>query len=307
MEEVEVGVPGPGEVLLRHTAIGLNFIDTYNRSGLYPIPSLPAILGREGAGVVAKTGAGVTDLKVGDRVAYAGELGAYCESRTISADALVPLPDDITDVQAAAMMIKGLTVWYLLHRTHAVQPGETILIHAAAGGVGLIACQWARHIGATVIGTVGTDEKAELAAAHGCHHPVVYTREDFVERVRELTGGKGVPVVYDSVGRDTFERSLDCLSPLGMMVTFGQSSGPVQPINVLDLSLHGSLFLTRPTLFHYVEKREELLAAAEALFKIVRSGAVKIEVWKSYPLKDVAHAHADLEGRRTTGSVVLIP
>jgi NADPH2:quinone reductase len=306
-EEVEPGSPGEGEVRIRHAAVGLNFIDTYNRTGLYPVPGFPAILGREGAGVVEETGPGVTGFRPGDRVAYAGELGAYCESRTISAAQLVPLPDDVSDEQAAAVMIKGLTAWYLLHRTYAVQPGETILVHAAAGGVGLIACDWAKHLGATVIGTVGSDEKAELARAHGCDYPVIYTRDDFVEQVRELTGGRGVPVVYDSVGKDTFERSLECLSPLGMMVTFGQSSGPVPPFNVLDLSTRGSLFLTRPTLFHYVEKREELLAAAEALFEVVRNGVVNLEIGTTYPLQRAADAHRDLESRKTTGSTILIP
>jgi NADPH2:quinone reductase len=240
-------------------------------------------------------------------VAYAGDLGAYCQLRTIPADRLVPLPEGITDRQAAAVMIKGLTAWYLLKRTHTVRSGETILIHAAAGGVGLIACAWANHLGATVIGTVGTDAKAELARAHGCHHPIVYTRDNFVTRVRELTGGRGLPVVYDSVGKDTFEGSLDCLSPLGMMVTFGQASGPVPPLNVLDLSSRGSLFLTRPTLFHYVEKREELLSAADELFRLILDGILKIEIGRTYPLHEAADAHRDLESRKTVGSTVLLP
>ena len=305
-EEVEVGRPGPGEALIRQTAIGLNFIDTYHRTGLYPLP-LPAVLGMEGAGMVEEVGAGVTDVEPGDRVAYAGVLGAYTERRLIAADRLVPLPDGVSDIQAAAMMLKGMTAEYLLLRTHPVQRGETILVHAAAGGVGLIMCQWAKHLGATVIGTVGSDEKAELARANGCHHPIVYTRENFTERVRALTGGAGVPVVYDSVGKDTFLGSLDCLRPLGLMVSFGNASGAVPPFNIGLLAQKGSLFLTRPVLMAYTAKREDLLSCARALFEVVASGVVKIKLERTWPLEDAASAHRELEGRRTTGSTVLIP
>jgi NADPH2:quinone reductase len=305
-EEVEVGRPGPGEALLRQTAIGLNFIDTYHRTGLYPLP-LPAVLGMEGAGMVEEVGAGVTDVRPGDRVAYAGVLGAYTERRLIAADRLVPLPDGVSDIQAAAMMLKGMTAEYLLFRTHRVQRGETILVHAAAGGVGLIMCQWAKHLGATVIGTVGSDQKAELARANGCHHPIVYTRENFTERVRALTGGAGVPVVYDSVGKDTFLGSLDCLRPLGLMVSYGNASGAVPPFNIGLLAQKGSLFLTRPVLMAYTAKREDLLASAGALFEVVASGVVKIKLERTWPLEDAASAHRELEGRRTTGSTVLLP
>ncbi len=305
-EEVDVGAPGAGQVRLRQTAVGLNFIDTYHRSGLYPLP-LPAIPGSEGAGVVEELGAGVTGLEVGQRVAYAGSIGGYAEQRLIAADRLVPLPGDISDQQAAAMMLQGMTAQYLIRRTHAVARGETLLVHAAAGGVGLIVCQWASHLGATVIGTVGSDEKAELARANGCTHPIVYTREDFVARVKELTAGRGVDVVYDSVGRDTFHKSLDCLRPLGLLVSFGQSSGAIPPFDVGVLSQKGSLFLTRPTLGTYTAKREDLLATANELFDVVRRGVVKVPVRQTWPLKDAAEAHRALEGRRTTGSSVLIP
>ena len=305
-EEVEVGRPGPGEALLRQTAVGLNFIDTYHRTGLYPLP-LPAVLGMEGAGMVEEVGAGVSEVKPGDRVAYAGVLGAYTERRLIAADRLVPLPDGVSDIQAAAMMLKGMTAEYLLLRTHRVEKGETILVHAAAGGVGLIMCQWAKHLGATVIGTVGSDEKAELARANGCDHPIVYTRENFTERVRALTGGAGVPVVYDSVGKDTFLGSLDCLRPLGLMVSYGNASGAVPPFNIGLLAQKGSLFLTRPVLMAYTAKREDLLASARALFEVVASGVVKIKLERTWPLEDAASAHRELEGRRTTGSTVLIP
>jgi NADPH2:quinone reductase len=305
-EEVEVSRPGPGEALIRQTAIGLNFIDTYHRTGLYPLP-LPAVLGMEGAGAVEEVGPGVTDVKPGDRVAYAGVLGAYTERRLIAADRLVPLPDSVSDIQAAAMMLKGMTAEYLLFRTHRVQRGETILVHAAAGGVGLIMCQWAKHLGATVIGTVGSDQKAELARANGCHHPIVYTRENFTERVRALTGGAGVPVVYDSVGKDTFLGSLDCLRPLGLMVSYGNASGAVPPFNIGLLAQKGSLFLTRPVLMAYTAKREDLLASAGALFEVVASGVVKIKLERTWPLEDAASAHRELEGRRTTGSTVLLP
>jgi NADPH2:quinone reductase len=304
-EEVEVGRPGPGEALLRQTAVGLNFIDTYHRTGLYPLP-LPAVLGMEGAGVVEEVGAGVSEVKPGDRVAYAGVLGAYTERRLIAADRLVPLPDGVSDIQAAAMMLKGMTAEYLLRRTHRVQRGETILVHAAAGGVGLIMCQWAKHLGATVIGTVGSDEKAELARANGCDHPIVYTRENFTERVRALTGGAGVPVVYDSVGKDTFLTSLDCLHPRGLMVTFGNASGAVPPFSIGLLAQKGSLFLTRPVLMAYTAKREDLLASARALFEVVASGVVKIKLERTWPLEAAAAAHRELEGRRTTGSTVFI-
>ena len=307
-EDVPVADPGPGEVRLRHTAVGLNFIDVYHRSGLYPL-SLPAGLGQEGAGTVEAVGSGVDFLKPGDRVAYcgAGAPGAYCEVRNAPAERMVPLPVDIDDVAAAAMMLKGLTAWYLLRRTRPVQADDTILAHAAAGGVGLILCQWAAHLGATVIGTVGSRAKAELAAAHGCHYPLVRGEDDFVARTRELTGGAGVPVVYDSVGRDTFMDSLDCLRPKGMMVSFGQSSGTVPPLDVTVLASKGSLFLTRPTLFAYIAERAELLTAAEELFALVRAGVLRIEINQRYPLQDAARAHRDLEGRKTTGSSVLIP
>jgi NADPH2:quinone reductase len=307
LDEHEVGDPGPGQVRLRQTAIGLNFIDAYHRSGLYPLPELPAVLGREAAGVVDAVGHGVPGLRPGDRVAYALEAGAYAECRLIDADRVVPLPGEIGDRQAAGMMLKGLTAHYLVRRTFRVGPEHTILLHAAAGGVGLIACQWARHLGATVIGTVGSPEKAALARAHGCHHTILYREEDFVARVRQLTGGRGVPVVYDSVGRDTFDRSLDCLAPLGLMVSFGQASGPIPPFSIGTLAARGSLFLTRPTLATYIAKREDLLAAARELFDVVRTGAVRIEVRQTYPLSEVARAHREMESRATTGSSVLLP
>jgi NADPH:quinone reductase len=307
-EQVEIGPPGPGQALIRQTAVGLNFIDVYYRSGLYPPPSLPFIPGLEGAGVVEAVGDGVTEVEVGQRAAYAAPpLGAYAERRLMAADRLVAIPDGIADEQAAAMMLKGMTAHYLLRRTFRVQPGQTILFHAAAGGVGLIACQWARHLGATVIGTVGSEAKAELARAHGCAHPIRYDREDVVARVRELTGGQGVPVVYDSVGQATFERSLDCLAPLGMMVSFGQSSGKIPPLETGILAQKGSLFFTRPRLMTYVAARADLVAAANELFDVVRSGAVQIMVNQHYPLRDAADAHRALEGRQTTGSTVLLP
>lgn len=305
-EEVEVKKPGLGEALIRQTAIGLNFIDTYHRTGLYPLP-LPAVLGMEGAGMVEEVGAGVSEVKPGQRVAYAGVLGAYTERRLIAADRLVPLPEGISDIQAAAMMLKGMTAEYLLRRTYRVQKGETILVHAAAGGVGLIMCQWAKRLGATVIGTVGSDEKAELARANGCDHPIVYTRENFTERVRTITGGAGLPVVYDSVGKETFLGSLDCLRPLGLMVSYGNASGAVPPFNIGLLAQKGSLFLTRPVLMAYTAKREDLLASARALFEVVESGVVKIKLERTWPLEDAASAHRELEGRRTTGSTVLLP
>jgi NADPH:quinone reductase len=305
-EEVEVGRPGPGEARVRQTAVGLNFIDVYHRSGLYTLP-LPAVLGSEAAGVVEEVGEGVSGVRPGDRVAYSGVVGAYAQTRLIRADRLVPLPADISDRAAAAMMLKGMTAQYLLRRTCRIEPGDFVLIHAAAGGVGLIACQWAKDLGATVIGTVSTEEKAALARDHGCDHPIVTSREEFVTRVREITGGQGVRVVYDSVGKDTFDGSLDCLQPLGMMVSYGNSSGPVAPISPLVLSAKGSLFLTRPTLMTYTARREDLLTTASELFNVVRSGAVRIEIRQTYPLAEAARAHHDLEARRTTGSTVLLP
>ncbi len=307
VEEAEVGAPGAGQALIRQTAVGLNFIDVYFRSGLYPAPSLPFIVGQEGAGVVEAVGEGVSEVRVGQRVAYAGPLGAYAERRLIAADRLVVVPEGIADEHAAAMMLKGMTAHYLLRRTFRVEPGQTILFHAAAGGVGLIACQWAKHLGATVIGTVGSAEKAELAKAHGCDHPIRYDTDDVVARVRELTGGKGVPVVYDSVGQATFQRSLDCLAPLGMLVCFGQSSGKIPPIDTAILGQKGSLFLTRPSLMNYTAARADLVRAASDLFAVVLSGAVQIRVNQRYPLRDAVQAHRDLEGRKTTGSTVLLP
>jgi NADPH:quinone reductase len=305
-EEVKIGKPGPGEARIRHTAVGLNFVDIYNRAGVYPVP-LPSGLGSEGAGVVEEVGNGVTDLKPGDRVAYGSSpLGAYAEERLIPADRLIKLPDSIDDKTAAAMMLKGLTTQYLIRQTYRIKAGETILLHAAAGGVGLILGQWAKHLGVTVIGTVGSDEKAKLAQAHGCAHTINYAREDFVKRVEEITGGKKVPVVYDSVGKDTFLKSLDCLAPLGYLVLFGASSGSVDPLNLGLLAQKGSLYVTRPTLNTYGARRENLVAMAKELFEVVQSGAVKIEVRQTYPLKDAAKAHADLAARKTTGSTVLL-
>ena len=306
-EEVGVGEPGPGEVRVRHAAVGLNFIDTYHRSGLYPVP-LPSGIGLEGAGTVEALGPGVTHLQVGDRVAYAGgPLGAYSEARLIPADRLIRLPDSLSFETGAAMMLQGLTAAYLLRRTFRVQKGDTVLIHAAAGGVGLIACQWAKALGATVIGTVSTEAKAELARAHGCDHPILYTREDFARRVRDITGGEGVPVVYDGIGKDTFTGSLDSLRPLGTMVSFGNASGPVGLIDPLLLSQKGSLFFTRPTLMHYTARRADLEALATELLGVVTSGQVKIEVHQRFPLQQAAAAHIALEGRQTTGSTVLLP
>jgi len=306
-QTVEVGEPGPGEARVVHKAVGLNYIDTYHRSGLYPLP-LPSGLGLEGAGVVEAIGPGVADIAVGDRVAYSGgPVGAYSQARIMPADRLVKLPDAISFEQGAAMMLQGMTAQYLLRRTYRVQSGDTLLIHAAAGGVGLIVCQWAKALGATVIGTVGSDAKAELARAHGCDHTIVYTREKFADRVREITGGEGLPVVYDSIGKDTFMDSLACLRPLGMMVNFGSASGPVPPFDIGVLARMGSLFLTRPTLFTYAAKRHDLLAMAGELFDVVASGKVKIDINQRYALADAAQAHRDLEGRRTTGSTILLP
>ena len=306
-EEAAVGEPGPGEARIRHSAIGLNYIDVYFRMGLYPSPPFPFSPGMEGAGEVVALGEGVADLEVGDRVAYAGSLGAYAEERTIPADRLVRVPDSVSDREAASMMLQGMTVQYLFKSSYPIQAGDTILFHAAAGGVGLIACQWAKHLGATVIGTVGSDEKAELARAHGCDHPIVYTRENVVERVRELTDGAGVPAVYDSVGRDTFTDSLDCLRPAGTMVSFGQASGPIPPFEIGVLGAKGSLYLQRPTLMSYTARREDLLAMAGDLFEVVGSGAVRIRTNQTFALRDAPEAHRALEGRRTTGSTVLLP
>jgi NADPH2:quinone reductase len=304
-EDVELGPPGPGEARIRHTAVGLNYTDVYSRSGLYPAP-LPTGLGNEAAGVVEAVGAGVTDLKPGDRVAYGNApIGSYAEARLVPVDRLLKLPDAISDTTAAAMMLKGLTVQYLIRQTYKVKRGDTIVCHAAAGGVGLILCQWAKHLGATVIGTVSSDDKAALAKAHGCDHPIVYTREDFSKRVFEITSGQKVAVVYDSIGKDTFVQSLDCIAPLGLMVSFGNASGPVENVSLGILAAKGSLYLTRPTLNTYGAKRESLVAMANDLFDVVLTGAVKIEVNQTYPLKDAARAHRDLEARKTTGSTVL--
>ncbi len=304
-EEVTVGEPGPGEVRVHHTAVGLNYIDVYFRTGMYPAKP-PFTPGLEASGVVEALGDGVTDVQVGDRIAYAAPPpGAYSEARLMPADRVVKLPDGIGDELAAAMMLKGMTAHYLLRRTYRVERGDTILFHAAAGGVGLIACQWAKSLGATVIGTVGSDEKAELAAAHGCDYPIVYTRENFVERVKSITDGAGVPVVYDSVGKDTFMNSMDCIRPLGTMVLFGASSGPVAPFDPGQLAAKGSLFLTRPTLMTYTAKRDDLVAAAQELFQVVESGAVKLEINQRFPLENAAEAHRALEARKTTGSTIL--
>jgi NADPH2:quinone reductase len=306
-EEIEVGEPGPGEILLRQTAVGLNYIDTYHRSGLYRVP-LPSVLGLEGAGVVEKVGPGVTGLAVGTRVAYASApVGAYAQWRVYPAERAIALPPDISDAQGAAMMLQGMTVEYLIRRTFPVQDGQNVLLQAAAGGVGLIASQWLRHLGARVIGTAGGPDKAALALAHGCHDLIDYRREDVAKRVRELTGGAGVAVVYDGVGKDTFNASLDSLARRGVLVSFGNASGPVPAFEPSVLSAKGSLFLTRPTLADYTATREELVASAHALFEVVRKGAVKIEVRQSRPLEEAAQAHRDLEARRTTGSTVLVP
>lgn len=307
LDEVSVGEPGPGQVRIRHSAIGVNFLDTYQRSGLYPI-QLPSGAGNEGAGVVEAVGQGVTQLKAGDRVAYTGGApGAYSETRLYAADRLVKTPAGISDEQAASIMLKGMTAHYLIHRTYAVKRGDTVLFHAAAGGVGLLACQWLKALGATVIGTVGSDEKAAIAKAHGCDHAIVYTRENFVERVKEITGGKGVPVVYDSVGKSTFEGSLDCLRPFGLMVSFGNASGAVPPFNTGILAQKGSLYLTRPTLVTYIAARADLEATSSALFDAIKSGKVKVDISARYKLADAAQAHRDLEARKTTGQIILVP
>ena len=306
-EEAAVGAPGPGEARVRHTAVGLNFIDIYIRTGLYPAPALPYTPGMEGAGLVVALGEGVEHLQPGDRVAYAHPIGAYCEERVMPARYLVRIPEGISDQAAASMMLQGLTVQYLLKSSYPVKAGDSILFHAAAGGVGLIACQWAKHLGARVIGTVGSEEKAELARAHGCDHPIVYTRENVPERVRELTDGAGVPAVYDSVGKDSFEDSLDCLQPLGILVSFGQASGAVPPLSINRLAAKGSLYLQRPTLMAYADPRENLLKMADELFAVVGSGAVQIRTNQTFTLAEAAEAHRALEGRRTTGSTVLLP
>lgn len=304
---VEVGEPGPGQVRLRQTAIGLNYIDVYSRTGFYPQPSLPFIPGMEGAGIVTAVGEGVKDLKVGRRVAYAGQIGAYAEERLVAADRVVRLPAGISDEIAASIMLKGMTAQYLLRRTYKVGPETTILFHAAAGGVGLIACQWAASLGATVIGTVGSAGKALIARAHGCTHVINYREEEFVTMVKAYTKDKGVDVVYDSIGKDTFPASLDCLKPLGMWVSFGQASGPVPEFKITLLSQKGSLYATRPSLGDYTATRKDLVATANDLFEVVSSGKVKVSVNQTYPLPEAVRAHRDLEARLTTGSTVLLP
>jgi NADPH:quinone reductase len=306
LDEVPVGDPGPGQARVRHTAIGVNFVDTYQRSGLYPM-QVPAVAGNEAAGVVEAVGAGVTDVKAGDRVAYTGLPGSYCEARLVPADRLVKLPQAISDEQAASMMLKGLTVHYLIHSTYAVKKGETVLWHAAAGGVGLIACQWLKALGVAAIGTVGSDEKAALAKSHGAEHVINYSKDNFVDGVKSITGSKNVPVVYDSVGKTTWDGSLDCLRPRGLMVSFGNASGPVPPVNLGILSTKGSLYVTRPTLATHIASRADLVERSNALFEVVKSGTVKIETTKRYKLADAQAAHRDLEGRKTTGSIVLVP
>jgi len=305
-EEVPRPDPKPGEALVRHEAVGLNYIDVYFRTGLYKAPSMPVTIGMEGAGVVEAVGNGVTDLKPGDRVAYAGALGAYAEARCVPADRLVKLPEGVGSQEAAAMMLQGMTAQFLIRRTYPVKQGDTILVHAAAGGVGLILTQWAKHLGATVIGVVSTPEKAEIARAHGADHALL-TTDDIPAKVKEITGGAMLPVVYDSVGRDTFTTSLDCLRPFGLMVSFGNASGPVSIPDLGVLAAKGSLYVTRPTLNTYTAKREDLVATASELFEVVKSGAVKIRVNQTWQLKDAAEAHRALESRKTTGSTVLVP
>jgi len=305
-EEVEVGAPRAGEVLVRNTAVGVNFIDIYHRSGLYPVP-LPATVGMEGAGVVEAVGPKVKEFKVGDRVAYAQPMGAYAEVLLRPAARLVKLPVGIDDKIAAALMLKGMTAQYLLRRTYRVKKGDTILVHAAAGGVGQILCQWAKSLGASIIGIVSSDEKVAFAKKAGCRHVIVTAREKFSQRVRDITKGVGVPVVYDGIGKDTFMDSLDCLAPLGLMVSYGNASGPVPPVDIAILSQKGSLFLTRPTLMTYVAKREDLVRAARELFAVVKKGAVEITINHTYPLQEAGQAHRDLESRKTRGSIVLLP
>jgi len=307
VDDVQVGDPGDGQARVKNTAIGLNFIDTYHRSGLYTLP-LPSGIGLEAAGLVEAVGKGVTHVKPGDRVGYAGgPPGAYSEVRLIPADRLVKVPGGVSDKEVAAMMLKGLTVQYLIRRVYRVERGETVLFHAAAGGVGLIACQWLKALGVTVIGTVGSDEKAQIAKAHGCDHTIVYTRENFVDRVKQITGGAKVPVVFDSVGKDTFMGSLDCLKPRGLLAMFGNGSGPVAAFDLNLLAAKGSLYVTRPSLMVYTARREDLEAGAKELFDVVKSGKVKIEVNQTYKLADAAQAHRDLEARKTTGSTILLP
>jgi NADPH2:quinone reductase len=306
VDDVPIGDPGPGQIRIRHSAIGVNFVDTYQRSGLYPMQT-PAIAGNEGAGVVDALGKGVKDLKVGDRVAYTGLPGSYCEARLVPAERVVKVPKGISDEQAASMLLKGMTVHYLIFSTYKVKRGETVLWHAAAGGVGLIAGQWLKKLGVSAIGTVGSDEKAKLAKAHGYKQVINYSTENFVEKVKELTKGKKLPVVYDAVGKSTWEGSLDCLQPRGLMVSFGNASGAVPPVNLGILSTKGSLYVTRPTLATYIAARADLVKRSTDLFNAVKSGAVKIETTARYKLEDAANAHRDLEGRKTTGSVILVP
>ena len=305
-EKVEVPEPNAGDVVVRQIAAGLNFIDVYFRTGLYKVPAFPSAIGNEGAGVVEAVGDGVTEVEVGDRVAYCMSLGSYTQRRLIPAKQLVKIPKGISEQQAAAVMLKGCTVQYLIRQTYPVQKGETVLFHAAAGGCGLIACQWLKHLGVRVIGTVGTAEKAELAKSHGCDHPIVYTEDNFVDRVKELTDGRGVPVVYDSVGKDTFNDSLECLQPRGLMVSFGNASGAVEPFAPALLAAKGSLFLTRPTLATYTATRADLEKTTADLFGVLSSGAVTVEVNQTYPLENAAQAHRDLEARKTTGSTILL-
>jgi NADPH2:quinone reductase len=308
LDDIEVPAPGQGQIKIKQHACGVNFIDTYFRIGMYPSPvGLPFVSGNEGAGQITEVGPGVTDLKVGDRVAYVVPLGGYSAERLLPAERAVKLPDNISYEQAASMMLKGMTAQYLLNRTFKVAKGNIVLVHAAAGGVGLILCQWANHLGATVIGTVGSKDKAELAMKNGAHHTILYRDEDFAARVKEITSGKLCDVVYDGIGNDTFPKSLDCIRPLGMFVSFGSASGPIKAFDINLLQHKGSLFATRPTLNHYAAKREDLVATANDLFNVVGSGAVKIPASHKYALKDAAKAHADLEGRKTTGSVILIP
>jgi NADPH2:quinone reductase len=307
-EDVDVKAPRPGEARVRHTAVGLNYIDIYGRTGLHPMPSFPHTLGMEAAGVVEAIGEGVNGIAVGDRIAYViAPPGAYSEERVVPADRLIKLPEGVSDETGAAMMLKGMTAQYLLHQTYTVKAGDSILIHAAAGGVGLIVCQWAKHLGAKVIGTVGNDKKAALAKSYGCDHTIVYTQENFKDRVSEITGGEGVDVVYDSIGKETFMDSLDSLKPLGMMVTFGNATGPIDPFSPGILAAKGSLFVTRPTIFTYIAKRDNLIAMAADLFRVVSSGVVKIKINQTYDLSNAAQAHIDLEARKTTGSTILKP
>ncbi|MGI9382427.1 MAG: quinone oxidoreductase family protein [Methyloligellaceae bacterium] len=310
--EWPVPEPGAGEVALRHTVIGVNFADTYHRGGVshpWPVPPQPCVVGFEATGVVERTGPEVTAFKAGDRVAYAlPPLGAYAERRVYPADKLLALPEDLEDRQAAALLLKGMTAQYLLRRTYRVEPGDAVLVHAAAGAMGLILCQWARHLGATVIGTVSTEAKAEIAAAAGCHHPIVRGKEDFAKRARELTGGEGVAVAYESIGRDTLQKSLDCLRPMGMCAAYGHASGPPEPVDIItDLGARGSLFITRPAIMHYVAKREDMVAAAGDLFEVIRAGVLDANINYEYPLKNAVEAHRAIEDARTTGATVLLP